>query len=327
MTIPTVSFVIPYYKTGVPLLNRTVKSVTQIGSDIDYEIWIIDDGTPTQEAKNYVQNLLNPHIHYYFQPNCGLGGARNTGIRLSTKNYIQFIDSDDAIFPKAERMMLRLLKMLPPEILSFNFKKVKQGELKEKSNIHPKIHFRGEGAKFILSHNLHGAAWGYIFNKRILQDLRFTPHIFHEDEEFTAQLFTKAHDVIVTNIPVYAYTQRLASIVHNKSEEIITKRFTDLLNIILRLKDKSLTLPDPQQKALRKRADELCMAMLFNLLRDSYDKSFLQNQIEKMQQNGLYPLPRRPYYLPYQLVRISTLSPMLAQFTAQLFRLLKLNNI
>lgn len=322
MTKPSISFIIPYYKTGIPLLRRAIQSIMQIScADIDCEIWIIDDGTPSEEAKSYVCSLSNTCIHYFRQTNSGLGGARNTGIGLATKNYIQFIDSDDAIFPQTERVILKLLSKKQPEILSFDFKKTKKLRLKEHKHIGTKIIYQGNGSDYILTHSLHGAAWGYIFKKSLLDSLRFTPHIYHEDEEFTVQLFAKANNVIVTNLPVYSYTQRSTSIVHNKNKKIITKRFADLLEIILRLKNKSKTLPDLQRKALNKRAEELSMAMLFNLLRDSYNKTFLQNRLKEMRQNNLYPLPRRPYSLPYRLVRRATLHPIITTITFRLFRL------
>lgn len=142
----------------------------------------------------------------------------------------------------------------------------------------------------MLKHNLHGCAWGYVFKKSVLDGLRFTSGIYHEDEEFTPLLFLKARHVIITNLPAYAYFQRQYSIIHHPDRKIIKKRYSDLQHIILCLTDKGRQMEGNAAIALNRRIDMLRMSMVYTLLGDSPDTAFLLETLENMKRTGLYPL-------------------------------------
>ena len=201
MNKPSISFIIPYYKVELPLLARAITSILRLGQKADWEVWVINDGTPGHEAEDYLGSLDDPRIHYHVQPNLGLGGARNTGMEMAQKEYIQFLDADDFLFQKAFSQILDVLGEKHPDLLSFEFKKVYHTGLWDTNVPAWQTVFQGSGTDFMLKHNLHGCAWGYVFKKSVLDGLRFTSGIYHEDEEFTPLLFLKARHVIITNLP------------------------------------------------------------------------------------------------------------------------------
>ena len=123
MNKPSISFIIPYYKVELPLLARAITSILRLGQKADWEVWVINDGTPGHEAEDYLGSLDDPRIHYHVQPNLGLGGARNTGMEMAQKEYIQFLDADDFLFQKAFSQILDVLGEKHPDLLSFEFKK------------------------------------------------------------------------------------------------------------------------------------------------------------------------------------------------------------
>ena len=92
--IPKISIVVPMYgvekylKTCVDsLLDQTLQ---------DIEIILVDDGSPDrcgEIADEYASKHNN--IKVVHQKNAGLGPARNSGIKVSTGDYIGFVDSDD----------------------------------------------------------------------------------------------------------------------------------------------------------------------------------------------------------------------------------------
>ena len=108
MNKPSISFIIPYYKVELPLLARAITSILRLGQKADWEVWVINDGTPGHEAEDYLGSPDDPRIHYHVQPNLGLGGARNTGMEMAQKEYIQFLDADDFLFQKAFSQILIL---------------------------------------------------------------------------------------------------------------------------------------------------------------------------------------------------------------------------
>jgi glycosyltransferase involved in cell wall biosynthesis len=92
MKSPKVSVVIPAYNQA-DYLGQAIQSTL----DQTYQNWeltVIDDGSTDNTAK-IVRRFRDPRISYIYQANKGLPGARNTGIELSSGEYLAFLDSDD----------------------------------------------------------------------------------------------------------------------------------------------------------------------------------------------------------------------------------------
>lgn len=62
------------------------------------EIIVVDDGS-RDRPERVVRKF--PQVKLVRQPNAGLSGARNTGLRLSRSRYIVFLDADDRLLPGA----------------------------------------------------------------------------------------------------------------------------------------------------------------------------------------------------------------------------------
>lgn len=89
-----VSVVIPVYNVKL-YLERCVQSVL-CQTYRDLEIILVDDGS-TDGSGELCDTIAQRHknIMVVHQENQGLSGARNSGIRKATGDYIIFIDSDD----------------------------------------------------------------------------------------------------------------------------------------------------------------------------------------------------------------------------------------
>lgn len=92
-----ISVVIPSYNRA-NLLGRTIKSVVQ-QTYKNFEIIIVDDSS-MDNTFDVVKLLKEKYTAYEIKYikhsiNKGESGARNTGIRASTGDYIAFLDSDD----------------------------------------------------------------------------------------------------------------------------------------------------------------------------------------------------------------------------------------
>lgn len=104
-----ISVIIPAYNRA-DLLPRTIDSVAR-QTLLPYEVIIVDDTSPdrtpevsTDLIEKY-KNVLNI-IYTRHELNKGEGGARNTGIRMATGDYLAFLDSDDEWLPtKLERQV------------------------------------------------------------------------------------------------------------------------------------------------------------------------------------------------------------------------------
>ncbi len=96
---PTLSVVIPFYQRERGILPRSIRTVLAQKDVDDFEIIVVDDGSPVR-AKDELAGLLESaprNIKIIEQINRGVGGARNTGLSAVPKNrrYVAFLDSDD----------------------------------------------------------------------------------------------------------------------------------------------------------------------------------------------------------------------------------------
>ena len=95
---PLVSFILTYYNLPISYLKECLNSLLLLSlHPNDREIILIDDGSnisPITELEEYKSEII-----YIRQRNKGLSEARNTGIRIATGKYIQFIDADDYLIP------------------------------------------------------------------------------------------------------------------------------------------------------------------------------------------------------------------------------------
>jgi glycosyltransferase involved in cell wall biosynthesis len=85
----------------------------------DYEVIIVNDGSPDTEDLRKVITACSRRILYIEQENKGIAGARNTGIRAARGEYVAFLDSDDCWLPEFLAEQLRLLRQTPPADLVY----------------------------------------------------------------------------------------------------------------------------------------------------------------------------------------------------------------
>jgi hypothetical protein len=94
---PAVSVIIPTYKTA-QYIAETLDSVLA-QTFTDYEIIVVNDGSPDTPELEAVLQPYASRIHYIVQGNRGLSGARNTALRVARGELVAFLDSDDVWEP------------------------------------------------------------------------------------------------------------------------------------------------------------------------------------------------------------------------------------
>jgi glycosyltransferase involved in cell wall biosynthesis len=90
---PLVSVIIPAYRCA-EYIAQTIESILS-QSFTDYEIVIINDGSPDTALLEKVLEPYREKICYLKQGTRGPSGARNTGILKARGKYVAFLDSDD----------------------------------------------------------------------------------------------------------------------------------------------------------------------------------------------------------------------------------------
>ncbi|MEG4318851.1 MULTISPECIES: amino acid adenylation domain-containing protein [unclassified Microcoleus] len=109
-----VSVVIPSYNSA-QFLPEAIESVLE-QSYPHFEVIVVDDGS-TDETKEICDRY--PTVKYFYQNNRGHATARNTGLRISTGEYLLFLDSDDCLLPEAIEIGVKHLNAMPEMGLVF----------------------------------------------------------------------------------------------------------------------------------------------------------------------------------------------------------------
>lgn len=170
-------------------------------------------------------------IIYVRQKNGGVSVARNKGLDIAKGTFIQFVDADDVLIQAPYEQCLDIVRYQENvDMVMFDF------STNRHSNVTPESVTPVNGFYFMRNNNIHGAAWGYLFNKAILGELRFTPSIqYGEDEEFTALLILRAEKLYATNYQAYFYRKHQSSVTSQTDPTHIQKRLDDSYTIITKL--------------------------------------------------------------------------------------------
>lgn len=301
---PIVSFVITYYDIPVALLTKCIDSILSLSLRPDErEIIVIDDGSPTSpvaELAPYINDII-----YVRQQNGGLSEARNRGIQMASGEYLQFVDADDYLIRATYEHCLDIIRFQKNDVVMFDFT--------DKSDDVP-LTFDTEtsvpGTQYLNHNNLQAAACCYLFRRNILGSLRFTPGIYHEDEEFTPQLLLRAETVCSTDAQAYFYNQRPHSITTETDVRKIIKRLDDKHKVIKKLDLMADTLPLVERMALQRRVAQLTMDYIYNIIMQTRNRHFLDRKLSVLRHEGLFPLPDRNYTTKYKWFRRMTNSSL-----------------
>ncbi len=293
---PLVSFIIPCYNLPPGMVMECINSILDLSLDErDREIIVIDDGSDTPLINNI--GCLASNIIYIRQANMGLSVSRNSGIEISKGRYIQFVDGDDRLIKDGYEHCLDILRCEKPDMVLFN-----NTIDKRKYNV-KKLPKCESGTYFMINNSLHAAAWGYVFNRDILHDLRFTTGIYHEDEEFTPLLMLRAERIFNTNVTAYYYRQRNGSITNSVNVETVQKRLDDMEYVLYSLQNKSACRSMAERKALERRVAQLTVAYIYQIIKLTHSSTQLENHLGRLEKRGLFPLPDNRYNWKYTLFR------------------------
>ena len=115
---PTFTVVVPLYNTE-RYIAETLDSVLA-QTFTDFEVVVVDDAS-TDHGPQIVHAYMarDSRIAMVTQPNRGLAGARNSGIRAARGHYVAFLDADDVWLPEKLEQHLAHFEAEPEVGLSY----------------------------------------------------------------------------------------------------------------------------------------------------------------------------------------------------------------
>lgn len=296
-TQPLVTFIVTYYNLPTEMLCACLDNTLSLPlSPLEREIIVIDDGS-AESPLGQLTSYLND-ITYVRQPNAGLSAARNRGIQMASGQYLQFIDADDYLLRTAYEHCLDIVRNQKPDIVMFDF--TNEEEKNDTVEVNDDLK---SGCEYLAQHNLQATACCYLFKRDILGSLRFTSGIYHEDEEFTPQLLLRAESVCSTDAQAYFYRRRPHSITSETDMRRVVKRLNDCHSVISKLNNLADTMPIAERKALQRRVAQLTMDYIYNIIIQTRNRHYLDRKLALLRNEGLFPLPDRPYTTKYKWFR------------------------
>ena len=297
---PLVSFILTYYNQPIQLLCECIDSILALSlRPFEREIIIVDDGSRVSPMNGLMQ--YGDEIIYVRQKNSGLSVARNKGIEMAQGEFLQFVDADDHLIQTPYEHCLDLIRLNSDiDMVMFDFT---SSDTAEKDYNDSEVM---TGSTYMLRHNIHATACGYLFKQTTLSELRFTPGIWHEDEEFTPQLLIRAEHVCATDAKAYFYYKHKGSITTHDDEESKTKRFDDIRGVLDRLHYLCDRVPQIDRVALQRRVAQLTMDYIYQVIVQQRSQKALNACIDELSSKGLFPLPDRDYSQKYKWFRKMT---------------------
>lgn len=234
------SIVVPIYKVE-PYLRKCVDSL--LNQDLpkeDYEIILVDDGSPDgcgEICDEYAAKFHN--IKVVHRENGGLSAARNSGIEIAQGKYIQFVDSDDYLEPNVLKTLIEKMEKDNLDILRFNYQNVneKYEVFEPNKSGKPYVDYRDEicdGITF-LNERLGTACYSvqFILKTDLVKSMPlFKEGIYFEDVEWTPRVLIEAKRVTSVDTMVYNYLVRQGSITKSVNAKKKQKLLDDSLALI-----------------------------------------------------------------------------------------------
>lgn len=298
------SIIIPCYNTEIKTLARCLDSLSFLPTVIDSEVIVVDDGSTRSDIIGYINKRNESHVRAIRQENMGCGGARNTGIESSTGDYITFVDSDDYVQYGPFVEIIKILLKKKPDILCQGAKQC----------------YEGSATKYMMEHDIIPSSWSYFIKRKTLGNLRYTPNIYHEDEEFSTKLHLLRAHLITLNYTSYIYCFEKDSIINSRSIKKIRKRYSDLILILSRFQ--TLNTPAPHKAALIRRMHILAMCYVVTLMRDADNLFIIKNCLTDLKTIRLYPLPLKWHGFRYFTIALATYIPIFVYILTPVVKLL-----
>ena len=293
-----ISFIVTFYDVPLPMLEQCLHSILDLPlQPEEREIILVDDASPLS-PQPLLQALPN-HVRYIrHEANQGTAVARNTGLDAARGTHIQFVDADDYLLHEGYAYCISLAHAdRQLDIIALD-------HTRDAPRHHRPTHLPPlSGVQYMLTHNLRGADWVYLFRRDILGELRFTPGIVHEDEEFIPLLTLRAKRMTATTACAYFYRRRPSSIVTSQDPAHLQRRIRDAEQVIGNLQHFAQRLETTERAALMRRVHQLTMDHIYNVICLTKRNDETEAAVERLRAKGLFPIPRPNYTLKYACFR------------------------
>lgn len=208
-----ISIIIPVYNVE-KYLNYCVESVVKQTYE-NLEIILVDDGSP-DNCPGLCDEWASrdARIRTVHRENGGLSCARNTGLSVSTGDFITFLDSDDWIAPDTIEKCIELIDKYQADVVQFQIHETATESfgVRQPTEEVTICNGREEILQFYMMSSTTGNGGDYsvcqcLFPANAAKEERFRIGKINEDIDFKYRALSKCSKMVVTNQYKYFYRQ------------------------------------------------------------------------------------------------------------------------
>ncbi len=216
---PLVSVVVPVYNVETYVIRCLESIAEQEYSKL--EVIVVDDGSTDASGSlcdEFAQNT-EKEFRVLHKQNGGLSDARNAGIDIAQGEYILFVDSDDYLAPGAIECLMALVRKTDADIVEFDFLSPREDERAiwpSSGDVDSSVWTGDDILYHVLgSQDSFPSVWCRLYRVGLFEGIRFPVGKIHEDEFVVPLLAECACIYVRSHAVLYAYVQRLGSIVNS----------------------------------------------------------------------------------------------------------------
>ena len=236
-----ISVIVPVYNVNPRYLRSCLNSLL-LQTYKNLEIICVDDSS-TDGSLQILQEYAAKDARFKVitQPNQGVSGARNTGLKAVTGDYIAFMDHDDSISLASYQKFVAVVQNAskPIDIFIHNCLKFSKNdsELSSIKLLFPIDNwgnfYDGHFKDFRKYCNLsHGTIWNKIYRAEWLlgKNITFPVGMLFEDNAFSVATYLSAKNIYLVESYLYFYRELQESQIHNLNDKVFdTFRLTDIV--------------------------------------------------------------------------------------------------
>lgn len=221
MTKPLISIIIPVYNAEkfLPACLDSVLAQTYK----NWEAICVNDGSADNSPQILAEYAAkDARFHVINQPNSGLAGARNSGMKTVNGKYLMYLDSDDIWHPQTLEILQNVMEKSNADMGCFKYQ-----EVYPDSNIsfpkylsEPKFSLCKTPLSSFIKRKIKTSVivWNKIYKTEFaLKNSFYTIHP-GEDDIYTFTLMTQISSIAMLDNVLYYYMQNPSSIMHQTDE-------------------------------------------------------------------------------------------------------------
>ncbi len=209
-SLPLISVIVPIYNSEKYLIECIESIINQTYHNL--EIILINDGsTDSSLAICMKYKQLDSRIKIINQKNKGVCSARNVGMKMSSGDYIAFVDSDDFIEKDMYYILLRNIRKFNADISRCRaFIYERDGKISNNRKTSENILYSTdkEIMEAYVSGKMSIAVWDKLFRREVIKNIEFKDDVFNEDAVFVWDTIKNISTVIYDSAQLYHHLKR-----------------------------------------------------------------------------------------------------------------------